>query len=153
MFSLNYEAVLWGYNRDGKKGKKQIVIGLLTDREGDPVAVDVFQGSTSDPKTVVDQVTRLSERFNVKDVVFVGDRGMVKSIPIEAINQASYHYITAITKPQVERLLKQGVLQMGMFSVSLGEVAHEGLRYVFRRNPIRAAESRPTPYQSALKGR
>jgi hypothetical protein len=130
----------WGYNRDGKKGKKQIVIGLLTDEEGDPIAVDVFKGNTSDPKTVLDQINLLSERFGVREVVFVGDRGMVKRIPLERLREADFHYITAITKPQVEALVNQGVLQIAFFDQSLAEVEHEGVRYIFRRNPVRVAE-------------
>lgn len=130
----------WGYNRDGKKGKKQIVIGLLTDQDGDPAAVDVFRGNTSDPKTVLDQIKLLARRFGVRDVVFVGDRGMIKSIPLESIKEAHFGYITAITRPQIEGLIKQGVVQLDLFDESLGEVEHEGVRYVFRRNPIRARE-------------
>jgi hypothetical protein len=130
----------WGYDRDRKKGKKQIVIGLLTDQEGDPVAVDVFQGNTSDPKTVLVQIKRLAERFKVRDVVFVGDRGMIKSIPLESIKEAHFGYITAITKPQIESLIKLGVVQLDLFDESLGEVEHEGIRYVSRRNPIRVRE-------------
>lgn len=130
----------WGYNRDGKRGKKQIVIGLLTDKDGDPVAVDVFKGNTSDPTTVLDQIKILSERFGVAEVVFVGDRGMLKRVPLEAINEADFHYITAITKPQVEALIGRGVLQLGLFDERLGEVEHEGVRYVFRRNPVRVEE-------------
>jgi hypothetical protein len=134
------ELSAWGYNRDGKKGKKQIVIGLLTDKDGDPVAVDVFKGNTSDPKTVVEQIERLSERFGVTDVIFVGDRGMLKRIPLDAVQAAHFSYITAITKPQVEALLREGVIQLSWFDERLGEVEHEGIRYVFRRNPVRAME-------------
>jgi transposase len=141
----------WGYNRDKKKGKKQIVVGLLTDQDGDPVGVDVFEGNTSDPKTVIDQVTRLADRFGVKNVVFVGDRGMLKSGPIESIKQANFHYITAITKPQIESLMKQGVLQLSIFDETLGEISHEGLRYVFRRNPVRAAELEESRQQRIKK--
>jgi transposase len=130
----------WGYNRDGKKGKKQIVIGLLTDEDGDPVAVEVFQGNTSDPGTVLDQINTLSERFGVREIVFVGDRGMVKSIPMQAIKEVDFRYITAITKPQVKKLINDGVLQLSWIDESLAEVEHEGVRYVFRRNPIRAIE-------------
>jgi transposase len=136
------ELAQWGYNRDGKKGKKQIVIGLLTDEGGDPVAVDVFQGNTSDPRTVTDQIRRLSDRFKVKDVVFVGDRGMLKRLPLQTVAAADFRYITAITKPQVEKLIKDGVLQLGLFDESLGEIEHEGIRYVFRRNPVRVDELR-----------
>lgn len=130
----------WGYNRDGKRGKKQIVIGLLTDKNGDPVAVDVFKGNTSDPKTVIDQIRRLADRFRVSDVVFVGDRGMLKSVPLESINEAGFHYITAITKPQIESLMRQGVLQLNLFDEALGEVDCGAVRYVFRRNPVRVLE-------------
>lgn len=130
----------WGYNRDGKKGKKQIVIGLLTDRDGDPVAVEVFQGNTSDPKTVKSQIELLSKRFKVSNVVFVGDRGMIKSAPIEALASEGFHYITAITKPQIESLIDQGVLQLGLFDEKLGEVQSDGIRYIYRRNPTRALE-------------
>ncbi len=132
----------WGYDRDKKRGKKQIVIGLLTDKDGDPVAVDVFKGNTSDPKTVLDQIRTLSERFGVRDVIFVGDRGMLKRIPLEAIKEADFNYITAITKPQVEALLHQGVIQLAWLEESLGEAEHDGVRYVFRRNPLRALEIR-----------
>lgn len=134
------ELSAWGYNRDGKKGKKQIVIGLLTDEDGDPVGVDVFKGNTSDPKTVVEQIKKLSERFGVSDVVFVGDRGMLKRIPLDAVQAAHFSYITAITKPQVEKLLHEGVIQLSWLDEQLGEVEHEGIRYVFRRNPVRAQE-------------
>jgi transposase len=134
------ELSAWGFNRDGKKGKKQIVIGLLTDQDGDPVAVDVFKGNTSDPKTVVEQIEKLSERFGVTDVVFVGDRGMLKRIPLDAVQAAHFSYITAITKPQVETLLREGVIQLSWLDERLGEVEHEGIRYVFRRNPVRAME-------------
>src|SRR5437763_1400957 len=69
----------FGYNRDGKKGKLQIVIGLLTDPSGEPLAVRAFRGNTADPKTVATQIEILTKQFAVQDVVFVGDRGMVKS--------------------------------------------------------------------------
>ncbi len=134
------ELSAWGYNRDGKKGKKQIVIGLLTDKDGDPVAVDVFKGNTSDPKTVVAQIKKLSDRFGVSEVVFVGDRGMLKKIPLDAVHAAHFGYITAITKPQVETLLREGIIQLSWLDEHLGEVEHEGVRYVFRRNPVRAME-------------
>jgi transposase len=143
----------WGYNRDGKKGKKQIVIGLLTDQDGDPVAVEVFQGNTSDPKTVTAQIELLSKRFKVSEVVFVGDRGMLKSAPIEQLATEHFHYITAITKPQIESLMKQGVLQLGLFDENLGEVEHERIRYVFRRNPVRVKELDDSRTQRINKAR
>ena len=78
----------FGYDRDGKRGKLQIVIGLLTDAPGEPLAVRVFQGNTSDPTTVADQVKIIKEQFQVEELVFVGDRGMVKSRPFGGIYQS-----------------------------------------------------------------
>jgi hypothetical protein len=130
----------YGYNRDGKKGKKQIVIGLLCDEDGAPVSTEVFRGNTQDPQTFGAQVRKASQRFGCQRVTFVGDRGMIKSGQIEELSKAGFHYITAITKPQIETLLAGGVLQMALFDDSLCEVEQEGLRYVLRRNPVRAAE-------------
>lgn len=134
----------YGYNRDGKRGKKQIVIGLLCDDEGVPVSTEVFRGNTQDPKTFGAQVRKAGQRFGCERVTFVGDRGMIKSGQIEELSQAGFHYITAITKPQIETLLSGGVLQMALFDDSLCQVEQEGVRYVLRRNPVRAAEMAAT---------
>jgi len=130
----------FGYNRDKKEGKQQIVVGLLTDSEGTPVSVRVFDGNTSDVKTVEEQVIALAKRFNVQDVVFVGDRGMLKQPQINLLSENNFRYITAITKVQIQTLLKSGVLQMDLFDDDLGEVESEGIRYICRRNPQRATE-------------
>ncbi len=130
----------FGYNRDGKKGKMQLVIGLLTGPEGAPVAVRVFAGNTTDKKTVPEQIRILAESFGVKGVTLVGDRGMLKQTQIDLLNQEHFHYITAITKPQIEKLLREGVFQMEMFEEELAEVADSGVRYILRRNPERARE-------------
>jgi hypothetical protein len=129
-----------GYNRDGKRGKLQIVVGLLTDGGGTPVSVEVFDGNTQDPKTVLSQIRKLAGRFGVRDVTFVGDRGMIKSAQIEELGAARFHYLTAITKPQIRTLLKSGVVQLEMFDEKICEVAVEGTRYILRRNPVRADE-------------
>lgn len=130
----------FGYNRDGKKGKMQLVIGLLTGPEGAPVAVRVFAGNTSDKKTVPEQIRILAESYGVKEVTLVGDRGMLKQSQIDLLNQEQFHYITAITKPQIEKLLRESIFQMGLFEEKLAEVAHDGVRYILRRNPERARE-------------
>ena len=132
----------FGYNRDGKKGKLQIVIGLLADESGDPLAVRVMSGNRSDPTTVVDQIKILQEKFRVQDVIFVGDRGMVKSKGKQALQQAQLHYITALTDPEIRRLLKQGTLQLGLFHEEICEVEAEGVRYVLRKNEAEAAGER-----------
>ena len=100
----------------------------------------MFRGNTQDPQTFGAQVRKASERFGCQRVTFVGDCGMIKSGQIEELSKAGFHYITAITKPQIETLLAGGVLQMALFDDSLCEVEHEGLRYVLRRNPVRAEE-------------
>ena len=135
------ELAAFGYSRDGKKGKPQIVIGLLCDETGMPLSIEVFPGNTKDPATFSAQVRKVVERFGGGEVTFVGDRGMIKSGQIEDLKKVDFHYITAITKPQIEKLLKTGVIQMALFDQDLAEVeASEGIRYVLRRNPVRAAE-------------
>ena len=135
----------FGYNRDGKPGKLQIVIGLLCDADGVPLSIEVFVGNTSDPATVASQITKIAERFGAGpgDVTFVGDRGMLKSQQVEDVTRHGFHYITAITKPQIGTLLAQGVIQMSLFDQRLAEVtADEGVRYIIRRNPERVAAVR-----------
>ena len=130
----------YGYNRDGKKAKKQIVIGLLCDEQGEPVSTEVFRGNTQDPTTFASQVRKASERFGCERVTFVGDRGMIKSGQVEELSKVGFHYITAITKPQIQKLLQAGVFQMNLFDAALCEVEQEGVRYILRRNPLRAEE-------------
>ena len=131
----------FGYNRDKKCGKKQIVIGLLCDESGEPVCVEVFHGNTSDVRTFGSQVTTVAKRFGCQRVTFVGDRGMIKSGQIEDLAKAGFHYITATTRPQIESLLKRGTLQIDMFDDKLFEaVADGGVRLVLRRNRARREE-------------
>ena len=101
----------YGYNRDKKRGKMQIVIGLLTDPDGVPVAVRVFEGNTGDPTTCLDQIKLLAESFGVKNVTLVGDRGMIKQKQIEELTAREFHFITAITRQQITSLIKTGVIQ------------------------------------------
>lgn len=130
----------YGYNRDGKRGKKQIVVGLLCDEQGAPVSVEVFRGNTQDLSTFGSQVKKAADRFGCRAVTFVGDRGMIKGPQIEQLNKAGFHYIGALTKPQIEALLVSGLFQMDMFDQTLCEVQAGGLRYVLRRNPARAEQ-------------
>jgi transposase len=132
----------FGYNRDGKRGKLQIVIGLLADRDGDPLAVRVFAGNTADPATVVEQIGIVKQQFGVDELVFVGDRGMVKSTGKQALADAGLRYISALTDPQIRRLLKDGTLQLPLFSEEVCAVEADGVRYVLRKNPDEAARLR-----------
>ena len=102
------ELSAFGYNRDGKKGKRQVVIGLLCDGVGRPLSIEVFAGNTQDAATLASQVRKVAERFGGGAVTFVGDRGMIKGKQVEDLAEHGFHYITAITKPQVESLLKAG---------------------------------------------
>jgi transposase len=130
----------YGYNRDGKKGKLQIVIGLLCDESGDPASTEVFEGNTRDLRTFGAQVQKVAKRFGCERVTFVGDRGMIKSAQIEDLAEAGFHYITAITKPEITKLINNGVMQMELFDATVCEVEDDGVRYVLRRNPQRVAE-------------
>jgi transposase len=138
------ELAMYGYNRDKKKEKKQIVIGLMTDSEGYPVTVEVFKGNTSDTKTVSNQLKKLKNNFGVERVVFVGDKGMLKSAQIEELTSDEYHwnYLTTITKEQIETLLKQDVIQLELFENEIMEVEDKAthIRYILRKNPVRDLE-------------
>jgi hypothetical protein len=146
----------WGYNRDGKPGKKQIVIGLLCDAQGRALSIEVFVGNTGDPKTIGAQIAKVVQRFGGKGVTFVGDRGMIKGPQIHQLGQEHFHYITAISKPQIQSLLDQKVFPMELFDTPLSEVTSipEKVRYILRRNPQRALEiqqSRQSKQDSVTK--
>ena len=141
----------YGYNRDGKKGKKQIVIGLLTDVEGEPLSIEVFPGNTPDPTTCSARIEDIKRRFGVDSLTLVGDRGMIKGPQIEKILQHGWNYITAITKPQIEKLIKDRVFQMGLFEEVIHEVIEGSIRYVVRRNPQRAEQIQKTRQEKLKK--
>lgn len=134
------ELATYGYNRDKKKGKMQIVIGLLTDSYGYPITIEVFHGNTNDTKTVSSQLQKLKTNFGVKDVIFVGDKGMIKETQIQEIISENYkwNYLTTITKEQINSLLKADVIQLSMFDNELVEIEHDANRYILRKNSVRA---------------
>lgn len=145
----NYNALAaWGYCRDRKTGKKQVVVGLLTDSQGEPISVQVYRGNTSDPKTFGQQVHKLKKELGCEGVTLVGDRGMIRADQKAAAQEADFHYITALTKPQIEKLLADKVLQMELFEDPVQEViAEDGRRFVLRRNPLRQQELQQTRAQ------
>jgi transposase len=131
----------YGYNRDGKRGKKQIVIGLLADIEGEPLAVRVFRGNTNDVSTIGEEIRVLQEEFGVQEVVFIGDRGMIKSKGKVLLAGQGYSYITALTNPQIMKLLRTGKIQLEMFDNEVYEVLLDGRRYILcRNNAVRQKE-------------
>jgi transposase len=135
-----------GYSRDGKRGTPQIVFGLLTDRRGRPVAVEVFSGSLHDDKTLPQALEKLRRRFKLRRIVVVSDRGMVTKANLEAMRDAEgVAWITALKAPQVKRLVKDGQLQLSLFDQqNLVEIEDEerypGERLVVCRNPLVAEE-------------
>ena len=136
---VDNELAKYGYNRDKKKGKQQIVIGLLTDQQGVPVSIEVFEGNRSDSTTVIEQVEKMAKRFGVTELVLVGDKGMIKRTQIQAFTENT-HYITSITNAQIKTLIARGVVQLSLFENNLVEIEDNGVRYILRKNPIRATE-------------
>lgn len=142
-----------GYSRDGKSDRPQIVFGLICDERGCPIAVEVFEGNTADPKTVRAQVTKLRERFNLERIVMVGDRGMLTSARIsEDLASEGVDWISALRAPQIRKLVQEGALQLSLFDErDLVEISRfqtddesefAGERLVACRNPFLREERR-----------
>jgi len=135
-----------GHNRDKKKGKLQIVFGLLCDTGGRPVAVEVFGGNTGDASTLGNQVRKIRERFGLKRVVLVGDRGMITQARIGQDLQSveGLDWITALRAPAIRGLVERGELQLSLFDEqNLAEIASQeypGERLIVCRNPLLAKE-------------
>jgi hypothetical protein len=134
-----------GYSRDGKRGTLQIVYGLLCDAEGCPVAVETFEGSLHDDKTLPAQIEKLSGRFSLSSVVVVSDRGMITKANLELLRETEgAFWITALKAPQVQRLVKDGDLQLSLFDqhnlAELQSAQYPGERLIVCRNPLVAAE-------------
>jgi hypothetical protein len=136
-----------GYSRDRRRGSLQVVYGLLLDRAGRPVAVEIFDGSVHDDKTLLAQVEKLRRRFGLGRIVLVVDRGMVTEANLEAIREEGrIAWISALKAPAVKRLAKKKAIQPSLFDeLNLGEVVSDdypGERLVVCRNPLVAAERR-----------
>src|SRR5829696_2828401 len=134
-----------GYSRDGRRGTLQIVYGLVTDRVGKPVAVQIFGGNVHDHQTVPATLDKLKARFGLSELVLVADRGMVTRANLDAIRHAEgIEWITALKAPQVKRLARTGAFQPSLFDeVNLAEVQSDefpGERLVICRNPLVADE-------------
>jgi hypothetical protein len=134
-----------GHPKDGVHGRLQIVYGLLTSRDGIPVAIEVFKGNTGDPKTVAAQVTKVKDRFGIAKAVLVGDRGMLTAARLrEDVRPAGLDWITALRAPQVKALVRDGDLQLSLFDVQdLAEITSPdfpGERLVACMNPLLEAE-------------
>jgi transposase len=149
------ELVDFGYNRDLKRGHKQIVIGLLTHSDGCPVGVSVYRGNTNDQKTLADRIRELKKDYGLRDIVLAGDRGMITAARLPDLSEAGIRSITALTHPQILKLVERKVIEPGLFDErSIAEV-HDpdavGLRYMLCRNPLTAEKEHRT--RQALIGK
>jgi transposase len=136
-----------GHSRDHRRDRPQIVFGLVCDEQGRPVAVEVFEGNTGDPRTVGAQVKKLCERFGLERVVMVGDRGMLTSARIEQdLAPDEVDWISALRAPQIRRLAEEGALQLSLFDKrDLAEIKSADFpneRLVACRNPLLLEERR-----------
>jgi transposase len=136
----------FGHSRDERSGNLQIVFGLMTNAEGCPVAVEVFEGNTGDPKTVASQVSKIRERFHLKQIILVGDRGMLTSARIreDLKPQEGVQWISALKSVQIQQLVHGGTLQLSLFDqIELAEMQHTsypGERLIACRNPLLAEQ-------------
>jgi hypothetical protein len=136
----------WGHSRDGKRDKLQIVFGLLCNREGCPVAVEVFKGNTGDPMTLASQLHKLKERFGLSRVVLVGDRGMITEARIreELKPVQGLDWVTALRAPTICQLVEAGEIQLSLFDerdrAEIQSSEYPDERLIVCRNPFLAEE-------------
>jgi transposase len=136
------ELAAFGYNRDKKKRKRIIVIGLLCQNEGDPIAIEAFKGNTQDTQTFENQLIKLKERFGCESVTMVCDRGLIREKQKKLLDKYGFHYITALPMPQILSLINAKVVKLEDFTNELKSIFYDGRRYVYRCNQERALETR-----------
>jgi transposase len=141
------ELAKYGYNRDKKKGKTQIIFGLLCDVNGCPIAVEVFEGNTNDSSTIANQIEKVRTRFRIKNIVWVTDRGILTNSKINELVKSveGLDYITGLTKGQIKHLAEVKAIQLGLFDeVNLVEFTSEDYpseRLIACRNPLIAEKN------------
>ena len=140
------ELAAYGYNRDGKKGKKQLCVGLLTTEDGFPLRIQAFKGNTPDSVTVADQILDLKREFGVEQIVFVGDRGMRILFNMEdnaELAGEDIDFITGLTHAEISAFINQGKIELNLFKRDLAEVnvdastslSNHGMRCILSINP------------------
>jgi len=135
-----------GYNRDQKKGKRQIVIGLLCSAQGCPIGVEVFDGNVADPQTLKSQILKVRDRFGLERVIWVGDRGMITEARLreDILSREGLDWITALRAPSIKKLVQDKAIQVTLFdTVNMAEVSHPnypGQRLIVCRNPLLARQ-------------
>ena len=142
------ETVTYGQGKGGKRGYKQIALGLLTNNEGCPVAVEVFKGNTSDQTTVLDQVKKISETYGIKEAVFTGDRGMLTQKRINELKETDFKIITALTHAELKTLINKENIQMDLFDqMNITEIVDSEdkiTRYMLCKNDKEMRKERAT---------
>ena len=138
----------FGYNRDGKKGHRQIVIGLMTDGVGCPVGVSVYRGNRADQTTLADRVEELQETYGLSEVILAGDRGMLTTARLSELTEAGMRSVTALTHPQVLKLVQRKVIDASLFDehniAEITEPDDPTVRYLLCRNPLTADKEHKT---------
>jgi transposase len=145
----NSELVAFGGKpKGGKKGYKIIAVGLLTDKKGCPVGVEVFKGSTSDQTTVLGEIKKLSKEYGLKEIIFTGDRGMLTQKRIDEVNEEDFKTITALTHTQINSLIKTDNIQVELFDqkkiVEIYDLNNEKIRYMLCKDERTMLEERAT---------
>ena len=131
----NSEIVAFGYNRDKKRGHEQIVVSLLCNKDGCPVAVEVFKGNTKDETTVIAKINELKQKYSISKVIFVGDRGMITQAVYEKIDHDTIKTITALNHTSIQKLCETGTIQMSLFDKeNVVEVLDGDVRYILCLN-------------------
>lgn len=143
------QIVLFGYNRDGKRGHEQVVVGLLCNEEGCPVGVEIFAGNTQDATTVVGKIAQLRKEYALAEILFVGDRGMITQVKARELEKVEgLHTITALTHHQMVELLEQEVIKAELFDekqiVEVIDPQNPKQRYCLCRNPESAKRESAT---------
>jgi len=143
----NSQKVVFGKGKGGKVGYKQIALGLLTNKDGCPVGVEIFKGNVSDQKTVLDQVKRLSCKYGIKQAIFTGDRGMLTTKRVDEIGETDFKVITALTHHEMRALLEKEDIQKDLFDEKhITEVidSDNGTRYALCKNEQEMRKERKT---------
>ena len=133
----NSEKVVFGKGKGGKVGYKQIALGVLTNKDGCPVGVEIFKGNTSDQTTVLDQVRKLSNKYGIKQAVFTGDRGMLTAKRVDEISETEFKIITALTHHEMKVLIDKEDIQKDLFDEkNMTEIisSEDGTRYALCKN-------------------
>jgi transposase len=138
---IHNELSAFGYDRDQKKRKRIIVVGLLCQEGGDPVAIEAFKGNTQDTQTFENQLIKLKQRFGCESITLICDRGIIREKQKKLLEQYNFHYITALPMRQITPLLDAKVVIPEQFTCELQSTLQGDRRYIYRRNPERALET------------